>query len=79
MILRTLRFRILIADLCWAVTAMALAYGVRYGWQWQDPARLPAPAFLPFLLFAILFWTALSSWLHLDGYRGGWRFSAILP
>jgi len=77
--LRTFRFRILIADLCWAVTAMALAYGVRYGWQWQDPARLPAPAFLPFLLFAILFWTALSSWLHLDGYRGGWRFSAILP
>jgi lipopolysaccharide/colanic/teichoic acid biosynthesis glycosyltransferase len=76
--LKTFRFRILIADLCWAVVAMALAYGLRYERQWQSPARLPAPDFLPFLLFVLLFWTALSSWVHLDGYRGGWRFSAIL-
>ena len=78
MTLRTFRFRILIADLCWALVAMALAYGLRYQGQWQSPGRLHAPDFLPFLLFVILFWTALSFWVHLDGYRGGWRFSAIL-
>ena len=78
MTLKTFRFAILIADSCWAVVAMALAYGLRYGRQWQSPARIPAPDFLPFLLFTILFWAALSSWVHLDGFRGGWRFSAIL-
>jgi lipopolysaccharide/colanic/teichoic acid biosynthesis glycosyltransferase len=76
--LKTFRLRILIADLCWAVLAMALAYGVRYEHEWQNPTRLHAPNFFPFLLFTILFWTALSSWVDLDGFRGGWRFSAIL-
>ena len=78
MTLKTFRFRILIADMLWAVMAMTLAYGLRYEGQWQNPTRLPAPAFVPFLLFSILFWTALSSWVHLDGFRGGWRFSAML-
>jgi lipopolysaccharide/colanic/teichoic acid biosynthesis glycosyltransferase len=77
-ILRTFRFRILIADLCWAAVAMPLAYGIRYGTQWQSSTRIPPSQLLPFFLFAILFWTALSSWVHLDGFRGGWRFSAIL-
>lgn len=76
--LKTFRFRILLSDLCWAVVAMALAYGLRYEHEWQTSNRIPAPDFLPFLLFAILFWTALSSWVHLDGFRGGWRLSAIL-
>lgn len=78
MTVKSLRFRILIVDLTWAAMAMALSYGLRYEGQWQSPARLPAPEFLPFLAFTIIFWTALSSWVHLDGFRGGWRFSAIL-
>jgi len=76
--LKTFRLRIMIADLCWAVLAMGLAYGLRYEGHWQSPNRLPLAAILPFLLFALVFWTALSTWVHLDGYRGGWRFSAIL-
>jgi lipopolysaccharide/colanic/teichoic acid biosynthesis glycosyltransferase len=75
---KSFRFRILMADLAWAAIAMALSYGLRYQGQWQNPARLPVLEFLPFLSFTILFWTASSSWVHLDGFRGGWRFSAIL-
>jgi lipopolysaccharide/colanic/teichoic acid biosynthesis glycosyltransferase len=75
---KTFRFRILLTDLCWAVAALALSYGLRYGTEWQSATRLPFQDFIPFLLFTLLFWTALSSWVHLDGFRGGWRFAAIL-
>ena len=75
---KTFRFRILLADLCWAVAALALSYGLRYGNDWQSATRLPFQDFVPFLLFTLLFWMALSSWVHLDGFRGGWRFAAIL-
>ena len=76
--IRTFRFRILISDLCWAVTAFGLAYGFRYAREWNSAARLPALNFLPFLVFVVLFWATLSFWAHLDGFRGGWRFPAIL-
>lgn len=78
MTIRTFRFRILIADLCWAMTAIAVSYGLRYQHEWNNPARLPFLDFFPFLLFVILFWSALSTWVHLDGFHGGWRFPAIL-
>jgi lipopolysaccharide/colanic/teichoic acid biosynthesis glycosyltransferase len=74
---KTFRFRILLADLCWAVAASALSYGLRYENEWQSATRLPFQDFIPFLLFTLLFWVALSSWVHLDGFRGGWRFAAI--
>ena len=73
-----LRRHILVADLCWSVCAMGLSYVLRYHQAWQDPARLPASAFVPFLALTFLFWVVLSSWLHLDGFHGGWRFSATL-
>jgi lipopolysaccharide/colanic/teichoic acid biosynthesis glycosyltransferase len=76
--IKTFRFRILIADLCWAVSAMAMSYGLRYAQTWESATRLPILDFFPFLLFTIFFWSALSSWTHLDGFRGGWRFPAIL-
>ena len=75
---RTIRFCILFADLCWAVTAFGLSYGVRYLHEWNSTNRLPPRNLLPFLLFVVLFWTALSFWAQLDGFRGGWRFPAIL-
>lgn len=78
MTVKTFRFRILVADLCWAILSMALAYGVRYEHEWQSSTRLPVSNFFPFLLVTIVFWTALSFRVHLDGFRGGWRFSAIL-
>ena len=57
---------------------MAVSYGLRYANDWHSATRLPISNFLPFLLFVILFWGALSFWAHLDGFRGGWRFPAIL-
>ncbi len=57
---------------------MAGSYALRYEHAWQDPARLPASTFVPFLALTLLFWSVLSSWLSLDGFRGGWRFSAML-
>jgi len=69
---------ILAADLCWSVGALALAYALRYERSWQDPARLPFSVFVPFLGSTLVFWSALSSRLHLDGFHGGWRLAAIL-
>jgi lipopolysaccharide/colanic/teichoic acid biosynthesis glycosyltransferase len=76
--IQSLRFRILVSDLCLCVASMALSYCLRYEPVWQSPAKIPAPDFLPFVGFAVLYWTALSLWVHLDGFRGGWRFPAIL-
>lgn len=73
-----LRYSILAADLCWGITAMALAYTLRYGSSWRDPSRIPAPALLPFLVGALGFWSTLSFKQRLDGFQGGWRVSAIL-
>jgi putative colanic acid biosynthesis UDP-glucose lipid carrier transferase len=69
---------ILAADLCWSVGALALSYMLRYERTWQDPARLPASAFVPFIVATLVFWSVLSSRLHLDGFHGGWRLAAIL-
>lgn len=73
-----LRYGILAADLLCSVAAMALSYGLRYANQWNSASRLPVLNFLPLLVFVLGFWTTLSFWAHLDGFRGGWRFSAIL-
>lgn len=73
-----LHFGILGADLCWSVLAMAVSYALRYENAWQDPARIPVLTFVPFVAATLLSWTVLSSWLSLDGFRGGWRFSAML-
>jgi lipopolysaccharide/colanic/teichoic acid biosynthesis glycosyltransferase len=73
-----LRYSILAADLCWGVVAMALSYVLRYAHAWQDPAKNPYAAFVPFLVFTLAFWSVLSSWLHLDGFHGGWRLPAVL-
>jgi small-conductance mechanosensitive channel len=32
----------------------------------------------PLLLLALFLWSVLSSWLRLDGFRGGWRVPAVL-
>ncbi len=80
MMMRTqrLHFGILGSDLCWIVAAMTISYVLRYASAWHDPSRIPVATFVPFVASALLFWSILSSWLSLDGFRGGWRFSAML-
>jgi len=73
-----LRYIILGADLIWAVAAMGLAYCLRYGGEGQNLERAPALVFAPPLLLALFLWSALSIWLRLDGFRGGWRVPAVL-
>lgn len=73
----TLRHVVLAADLAWATVAMGLAYLLRYGWP-QSAERSSILAFLPPLLASLFLWSILSSWLRLDGFRGGWRVPAVL-
>jgi lipopolysaccharide/colanic/teichoic acid biosynthesis glycosyltransferase len=73
-----LRKWIWVADSTWIAIAMALAYLLRYGWAWEGPPGRSAALFLLPSLATLLVWTLLSSRLQLDGFRGGWRFSAVI-
>jgi lipopolysaccharide/colanic/teichoic acid biosynthesis glycosyltransferase len=75
---RNLRNLILTADLAWGMLAMPLAYLMRYGWVWHGPTDSSALIFLPPLMAALLFWSVMSSWTRLDGFRAGWRFPAVI-
>lgn len=73
-----LRYSILVADLCWGAAAMAVSYMGRYEHSWLDPTKIPPSAFVPFFVGSLILWSVLFSWLRLDGFYGGWRFSAVL-
>jgi lipopolysaccharide/colanic/teichoic acid biosynthesis glycosyltransferase/uncharacterized integral membrane protein len=75
---KKLQYCILAADLWWVVSAIALAYLLRYGMTWQNPGGIPATGLVRFLVVILIFWSVLSLSLHLDGFHGGWRFPAIL-
>jgi len=75
---QNLRYLILGADLVWAAVALGSAYLLRYGGTGQSAERIPVSVFVPPLLFALFLWGVLSSWLRLDGFRGGWRVPAVL-
>jgi len=76
--MQTLRRAIVASDLAWVVAAMGVAYLARYGWVWNGPDQGSVLTFVPLLLVALGVWILLSSWLKLDGFRGGWYSSAIL-
>src|ERR1035438_8135441 len=75
---RHLRNTILTADLAWGMLAMPLAYLMRYGWVWHGPTDSTGLIFLPPLMAALLFWSVMSSWVRLDGFRAGWRSPAVI-
>lgn len=75
---RGFRRWILALDLGWLLASMLCACLLRYA---GELAQLPRPTLLTFsvtLLEAALLWTVLWSPLGLDGFRGGWRFPAVL-
>lgn len=74
---RNLPYGILVSDLLWSMLAMAGALVLRYGWEWNH-VKLVASALLPFLAATWVIWTFLSLSLPLDGFRGGWRLSAVV-
>lgn len=69
---------VLIADLCWSVIAMTVALAIRYGVRPSASDIQSAMAQLPFLAATLVLWAFLSRLLPLDGFRGGWRFSAVV-
>jgi len=75
---RGLYKRILASDLGWIVISMTLACLLRYGTASTELPRSVFMAFSVTLLGAALVWTILWSLLGLDGFRGGWRFPAIV-
>jgi lipopolysaccharide/colanic/teichoic acid biosynthesis glycosyltransferase len=75
---RKLSAEILISDLLWSVLAMAAALVLRYGTDLGHVELRSATALLPFLAATWGIWTLLSLLLPLDGFRGGWRLSAVV-
>jgi lipopolysaccharide/colanic/teichoic acid biosynthesis glycosyltransferase len=69
---------IVLADLVWSVVALVGADALRYGAFWGVPDRIAIYALLPFLAVTMVFWILLSRWVTLDGFRGGWRFPAVV-
>jgi lipopolysaccharide/colanic/teichoic acid biosynthesis glycosyltransferase len=75
---RNLPNTILTSDLVWGVLAMPLAYLMRYGLVWHGPADGSALIFLAPLMASLLIWSVMSSWVPLDGFRSGWKFSSVI-
>jgi lipopolysaccharide/colanic/teichoic acid biosynthesis glycosyltransferase len=75
---RHLSSGILISDLLWSMLAMAGALVLRYGTEWSHVKMVAGSALLPFLAATWVIWTLLSLSLPLDGFRGGWRASAVI-
>jgi len=75
---RNLRNSILTADLAWGMLAMPLAYILRYGWVWHGRMDRSAITLIPPLMATLLLWSAMSSWVRLDGFRSSWLFSAVM-
>src|SRR5579863_5782407 len=75
---RNLPAWILVVDLLWSVLAMTVALAIRYGIRPSGVDLDSEIAQMPFLLATLVLWTLLSYFLPLDGFRGGWRFSAVV-
>jgi lipopolysaccharide/colanic/teichoic acid biosynthesis glycosyltransferase len=75
---RRLSVAVLIADLVWSLVAMGTAIILRYGVHWSPLDKDSAFHLLPFLGVAWLIWALFSLLLPLDGFRGGWRLSAVV-
>ncbi len=75
---RHLSSGILVSDLLWSIVAMDVAVVLRYGTQWSHVQMDAASSLFPFLAATWVIWTLLSLSLPLDGFRGGWRLSAVI-
>jgi lipopolysaccharide/colanic/teichoic acid biosynthesis glycosyltransferase len=75
---RNFHLWILVADLVWVPAAMVLAWLLHYGTAWNGMHDKDIQATIPFLVATWFLWNLLSSGMKLDGFRGGWRFSAVV-
>ena len=75
---RRLELWILLADVVWIVVAFFCADLLRFGLTWTSGERIAIRALLPFVIATCATWIALSSIMEMDGFRGGWRLSAVI-
>jgi len=75
---RRLRYLILAADLVWIMAAMNLACRGHAAGDAAAAGLRSIFSFTPQLLSALFLWSGLSSWLRLEGFRGGWWLPAVL-
>jgi lipopolysaccharide/colanic/teichoic acid biosynthesis glycosyltransferase len=69
--------RILAADLAWIPVALAAEQALSSGLHCSQPL-LGASNFLVYVVCTVFAWILLSENMHLDGFRGGWRLSALV-
>ena len=75
---RRLEIWILLADLAWILLAYWGADLLRYGTTWDPDERIGIHALVPFVVATCLTWITLSVFMQMDGFRGGWRLSAVV-
>lgn len=75
---RRLEVWIWVADLAWILLAFLGADVLRYGTTWSPDERVSIHALIPFAIATCVTWSALSLFMQMDGFRGGWRLSAVL-
>lgn len=74
---RRLEIWIWAADLAWILFAFLGADVLRYGTTWTVDERALIHGLVPFPIAAAVTWSALSLFMQMDGFRGGWRASAV--
>ena len=74
---RRLELWILLADLSWIAGAFFISDLLRFGLTWTSSERVSMQALLPFGVTAAVSWVALSFFMQMDGFRGGWKFSVV--
>lgn len=72
-----LRNRILAADLAWIPVALAAEQGVCSGLGCRQLPLAPSN-FVVYVMCTVFAWVLLSENMHLDGFEGGWRLSALV-
>jgi lipopolysaccharide/colanic/teichoic acid biosynthesis glycosyltransferase len=72
-----LRNRILAADLAWIPVALAAEQALCSGLHCRQLPLRPFN-FVVYVFCTVFAWVLLSEQMHLDGFRGGWRMSALV-
>jgi len=74
---RRLEIWILLADLAWMGLAFLCADLLRFGLTWDPNERASINALVPFVVATCTIWIALSAFMQMDGFRGGWKLSTV--
>jgi len=74
---RKLEVWILLADLASIGIAFFISDLLRFGLTWMPDERASIHALVPFVFATIACWIALSVFMPMDGFRGGWKLAAV--